>query len=496
MAAALIYVPGWMPRSSRDGNTCVNELYFYRNDGTQTLKDVYSAADLATPLPNPVVSNPSGVFPQIWADSAEVFTVGGKSRESDPQTETLRNVQPSIDVIDGPVGPQGPPGPAGPPGPTGPGTGDMLASNNLSDLANAATALDNIGGLAKAGGTMTGALTLAADASAPLQPATKQQLDAAILNAGKRARVRAATTANITISTALNNGDALDGVTLATGDLVLVKNQSAQGENGIYVVGVTPARSGEFDTWAEFPGSLVAVAEGSTNADTVWICTSNDGGTLGTTAIVFSRIRIDIQIPVPVSQGGTGLTSPGASGNVLTSDGTGFVSSPAPAAPALTLLAVLTASASATLDDTTHITAAYDAYLIEFENVVPTTNNAKLQMAVTSNGGGAWNTMNAMSGLLFYVDSTGPTFTAIGTTTSAGRGISGTGVFANPNSTSDYKRIAGTAWNSTATAPGGGTYSLGNEYTSSTAAVNGVRFFFDAGSISTGKIRIYGMKTT
>src|SRR5690348_17091598 len=51
---------------------------------------------------------------------------------------------------------------------------------------------------------------------------------------------RAATTANITISTALNNADVLDGVTLATGDRVLVKNQTTEKENGIYIVGVTP----------------------------------------------------------------------------------------------------------------------------------------------------------------------------------------------------------------------------------------------------------------
>lgn len=141
----------------------------------------------------------------------------------------------------------------------------------------------------RAGDTMTGALTLAADPASALQAATKQYVDGIALNLGKRARVRAATTANITIATALNNGDSLDGVTLATGDLVLVKNQSAPEENGIYVVGVSPARFAEFDTYDEHPGSLIAVAEGSTNADTIWLCTSNAGGTLNTTAIAFSQ---------------------------------------------------------------------------------------------------------------------------------------------------------------------------------------------------------------
>lgn len=311
MAAALIFVPGAMPTFDRNGNTCVGELYFYANDGTYTPKPVYTASDLATPHAFPVVSNGAGVFPSIWTDSAEFFTVVHETREADPKSKTIQGVQSGVSVVEGAAGPEGPqgiPGEQGPPGPNGPGTGDMLGSNNLSDVTHPDMALGNIGGLAKSGGVMTGALTLAANAVNPLEPATKQQLDAAILNAGKRARVRAATVANIAIATALNSGSALDGVTLATGDLILVKDQTTAAQNGVYVVGATPVRAAEFDTWAEFPGSLIAVEEGSANADTLFICTSNDGGTLGTTAIVFSRIRIDIQIPVTVAQGGTGAT--------------------------------------------------------------------------------------------------------------------------------------------------------------------------------------------
>lgn len=211
-------------------------------------------------------------------------------------------------------------------------SGTLAAANNLSDLANAATARTNLGlgsvnntsdagkpvstaqqtaldlKLDKAGGTMTGPITLAADASSAMHPVTKQQMEALLLGVGKRGRVRAATTANITISTALNNGDTLDGVTLATGDMVLVKDQSTANQNGVYVVGASPARAAEFDTYNEHPGSLISVAEGSANADTMWLCTSNDGGTLGTTSITFGRIRIELSLPVTVAQGGTGAT--------------------------------------------------------------------------------------------------------------------------------------------------------------------------------------------
>jgi len=124
--------------------------------------------------------------------------------------------------------------------------------------------------------------------------ATKSYVDGIAVNLGKRQRVRVATTANITISTALNNGDTLDGVTLVTGDLVLVKDQSSASLNGVYVVGASPARAAEFDTYDEHPGSLIAVQEGTANEDTIWLCTSNVGGTLNTTAIDFATFTATV----------------------------------------------------------------------------------------------------------------------------------------------------------------------------------------------------------
>jgi hypothetical protein len=99
---------------------------------------------------------------------------------------------------------------------------------------------------------------------------------------------RVATTGNITISTALNSGDTIDGVTLATGDRVLVKDQSTASQNGIYVVAASPARATDADAWDELVGAYVVVAEGSTNADTTWLCTSDKGGTLNTTSVTWS----------------------------------------------------------------------------------------------------------------------------------------------------------------------------------------------------------------
>jgi hypothetical protein len=122
------------------------------------------------------------------------------------------------------------------------------------------------------------------DANKPISTATRAALDIR-----SDVRVRACSTTNITIATALNNADSLDGVTLATGDLVLVAGQSSAGENGIYVVGVTPTRHTEYATFNAHPGAWVAVQEGTTNADTTWLCTANTGGTLNTTALTFSQ---------------------------------------------------------------------------------------------------------------------------------------------------------------------------------------------------------------
>lgn len=102
---------------------------------------------------------------------------------------------------------------------------------------------------------------------------------------------KAATTGNITIS---NPGTAVfDSVTLSNGDRLFVRAQTAQAEQGLYVFnGAASAltRVGDMDSWAEIPGALFAVEEGATFADTIWLCTANQGGTLGTTAVTFQQI--------------------------------------------------------------------------------------------------------------------------------------------------------------------------------------------------------------
>ena len=123
----------------------------------------------------------------------------------------------------------------------------------------------------------------------------------------------AATTGNITISTALNNGDTLDGVTLSTNDRVLVKDQNTSSENGIYVVGSSPARADDLAAGSDAAGMFTFVEQGTVNADNGFVCTSNKGSAVvGTNNLTYAQFSGAGQITA-----GDGLDK---SGNTLSVD--------------------------------------------------------------------------------------------------------------------------------------------------------------------------------
>ena len=126
-------------------------------------------------------------------------------------------------------------------------------------------------------------------------------------------QVRAATTANITIATALNDGDTLDGLTLATGDMILVKDQTTASENGIYIVAASPARDPSYSSDLAIRSSKVLVREGTANANFIYANTNTSAITVGSTSITYQRAvreTITADRTITVKAAGGDFTTP------------------------------------------------------------------------------------------------------------------------------------------------------------------------------------------
>lgn len=125
------------------------------------------------------------------------------------------------------------------------------------------------------------------DGTSPQDAVTKAQLDAQAQGFKWKEPVRAATTANITLSGA----QTIDGVSVVAGDRVLVKDQSAGSGNGIYVAAAGSwTRATDFDAAAEVLGATVFVSEGTTNGNAQYKMTTDAPITLGTTALVWVQV--------------------------------------------------------------------------------------------------------------------------------------------------------------------------------------------------------------
>lgn len=146
--------------------------------------------------------------------------------------------------------------------------------------------------------------------------ANKLYVDSVAQGLDVKQSVAWATTGNITLSGLGTQAGGEWTGTLTAGDRILVKNQTNQADNGIYLADASGwTRSPDANTWAELVSAFTFIEQGATLGDTGWVCTANPGGTLGVTAVVWSQF----------SGAGTYLAGTGLSliGNIFSITNTG-----------------------------------------------------------------------------------------------------------------------------------------------------------------------------
>ena len=180
-------------------------------------------------------------------------------------------------------------GPAGTPflPPTDPNISGVTITNSTINSTTIGASSPSTGNFTNIS-TITG--TISTTPSGDTDIANKGYVDSVAQGLDVKASCVYSTTGNITLSglAVQTNGDWAS--TLSAGDRILVKNQSSSQFNGIYVAAAGAwSRSSDMNTWAEVPSAFTFIESGTTLADTGWVCTSNQGGTIDVTPITWSQ---------------------------------------------------------------------------------------------------------------------------------------------------------------------------------------------------------------
>jgi hypothetical protein len=346
------------------------------------------------------------------------------------------------------------------------GSSDITTALGYTPVNKAGDSMTSTANLTFSGGGEV--LGLPSTPSGATAAASKAYVDSIAQGLDPKGSVRVATTAAGTLASSFANGSTVDGVTLATNDRILIKNQASALENGIYTVNSSgaPTRAVDFDAWSEIPGGFVFAEEGTANADTGWVCTSNQGGTLNITSITFVQFsgagtytagtgltltgtQFSITSPIATSIGGTGLSSIGTANQVLGANN-GATGLEYKTITAGTAVSVAHAANSITINNT-GVTSAVAGTAISVSGAtgaVTITNTGVTALAGTANQ----ITASASTGSITL--STPSTFVAPGevrVTTSLSKSISATVTAAGTNQgtgtalTSDYNAVTTTA---------------------------------------------------
>lgn len=241
--------------------------------------------------------------------------------------------------------------------------------------------------------------------------ANKAYVDTIAQGLDTKASVVAATTVDITLS----GTQTVDGIALIAADRCLVKNQTLSQNNGIYDVDAGAwTRSTDMNTWAQVPGAYVFVETGTTQADTGWVCTSNAGGTLGTTAITWAQFSGAGSGVSSITFGTTGLTPATATTGAVTVAGTLAVANGGTNITSYAVGDLIYASTTGVLSKLADV-ATGNALISGGIGVAPSYG----KIALTTHVSGTLPVANGGTGLTAGTSGGIPAYTATGTITSS-----------------------------------------------------------------------------